>query len=101
MQRRRQKERERQEVTLVNAKKCCKCSKSAGPRSRRYCDYHAGYHAGLSSKQMIAKRSTDAAYAEAERLAVKKRMRALRAKRRATARGAHPTKPESDRASPQ
>lgn len=67
--------------------KCSQCASPAGPRSKVYCDYHAGYHAGLSARQMIAKRATSADYREAERLAVKKRMRAFRAQQRQQ--GAH------------
>lgn len=67
----------------MSTKACWDCAKPVGPLSKFYCDYHMGYHAGLSAKQMAAKRATNPEYREMERQAVKKRMRVLRAKRRA------------------
>lgn len=62
--------------------KCKWCSARVGRRSPTLCDYHAGYHAGRQSIEMRAKRAADPAYRERERVAVKVRMRALRAARR-------------------
>lgn len=57
--------------------KCHYCSAKAGPISKVYCDYHAGYHNGVESYRMREVRK-DPNYREAEREAVKKRMRRLR-----------------------
>jgi hypothetical protein len=62
--------------------KCFHCSKEAGPRSKVFCDYHLGWHAGYHSITQRAKRENDPALREAEKAAVKLRMRRLRAERR-------------------
>jgi hypothetical protein len=60
-------------------RKCRNCDASAGPRTKLFCDYHAGYNAGHSVAFMRYQRLISPKYREAERAAVKKRMRKLRA----------------------
>jgi hypothetical protein len=64
---------------IRSMRKCDKCPQIVGPTSTRYCEYHAGYHAGHAKGMMAGKRKYDPAYCESERVAVKHRMRKLRA----------------------
>jgi|GEM_PF-6520818 len=59
-------------------KRCRNCDSPAGPRTKLFCDYHAGYNAGHSVAFMRYHRENSATYRDAERKAVKKRMRRLR-----------------------
>jgi hypothetical protein len=54
----------------------------AGPRTKLFCDYHAGYNAGHSIAFMRYCRLQYPGYRENERKAVKERMRKLRATRK-------------------
>lgn len=65
------------------SKRCTKCTDQIGDYSTIFCDYHAGYHAGRESVVMPLKRGANPEYRERERIAVRERMRKLRAKRRA------------------
>lgn len=60
--------------------KCTKCAGNVGWHSKIYCEYHAGYHAGHSKATMVHKREQNPDYCEHERLAVRDRMRKLRAR---------------------
>lgn len=62
-------------------RKCRNCSQPAGPRTKLFCDYHAGYNAGHSIAFMRYHRAGNPDYQAQEREAVKKRMRKLRAAR--------------------
>jgi hypothetical protein len=64
----------------MTAKLCSNCSCPAGPRSKRYCDYHAGYNAGYAQRFMHEKRAADPDYRRREKAKLKIRMRRLRAK---------------------
>jgi hypothetical protein len=63
-------------------KKQCEWCSATGPRSRMFCDYHAGYHAGHSARPMREKRAKSPAYRKDERKKVRARMRTIRADRR-------------------
>lgn len=62
----------------MRKRQCIRCTSPVGPRSKIYCEYHAGYHNGHSTALMKAKR-TDPQYQEHERATVRLRMRKLRA----------------------
>ena len=59
---------------------CRQCDAPAGPRTKLFCDYHAGYNAGHSVAFMRYCRLQYPGYKEQEREAVRERMRKLRAK---------------------
>lgn len=60
-------------------RRCRQCDAPAGPRTKLFCDYHAGYNAGHSIAFMRYRRATERGFPEQERKAVKQRMRKLRA----------------------
>jgi hypothetical protein len=62
--------------------KCDHCTENVGPRSVRYCDYHAGWHAGYSKAAMGDKRASVPGYREKERQADKIRMQKRRERER-------------------
>ncbi len=63
---------------------CKDCRKPTGKRSAYYCDYCRGWRTGYQAVAMRHKRGADPAMREAERAAVKARMRKLRSMRRAS-----------------
>jgi hypothetical protein len=65
--------------------KCADCKAPTGKRSDYYCDYCRGWRAGYQAVAMRHKRGADPAMREAEREAVKARMRKLRALRKVRA----------------
>lgn len=67
---------------MPKVKQCIKCRSLVGPRSRIYCEYHAGYHAGHAVAMMAAMRAASPEYCEDERNKVRVRMQKIRAKRR-------------------
>lgn len=56
------------------------CYDCGQPAKGFYCKKHRAYHTGMQIRHMRQKRA-DPAFREAERLAVKERMRRLRARR--------------------
>jgi hypothetical protein len=69
-------------IARKGKKQCRDCDTPVGPRSTLFCEYHAGYNAGHSVAFMRYHRNGNPKYREKERLALKKRMRKLRAERR-------------------
>ncbi len=63
--------------------KCEHCGDVVGPRSVRYCNYHAGWHAGYQKAAMGDKRASIPEYREQESRAFKIRMQKKKERERA------------------